>query len=110
LFENSPVKRRAIRKILTYEDCAPADGRIQLILGKYLTTQGSGSLQRLNEKAADRTLNQVWMPVAARESNEMRKARMMKAMESTWHAESLFLVTPQLPTAGNCGPPARPTR
>jgi len=31
---------------------------------------------------------------------------MMNAIESAWHVESLFLTTPQLPTAGNCGPPA----
>lgn len=32
---------------------------------------------------------------------------MVKAIEAAWHATNLFLATPQLPTAGNRGPPAR---
>src|SRR5271165_2716326 len=63
------------------------------------------ALQGLHEDVADGRIREVRKPVVTSKCDEMRCTRMVEAIESAGHGESLCLGLPQLPTEGNCGPP-----
>ena len=66
----------------------------------------TGAFQGLYEKVAHCRVGQVRVAVETGESDEVRRSGMVRAVESAWHVLSVASRTPQLPTAGNCGPPA----